>query len=173
MTRLSTCSLLEQFWAKVSITDGCWLWIGARAGDGYGLFTQSEMVGAHRLSYAMAYGDVPDGLSVCHRCDNPPCVRPSHLFLGTALENTADAVKKGRMATGERNAWFTQPEKMRRRKARRFLSPTEVADIRLRLQSGQSQQQIALAYDCTRSAISLIATGRRHAPHPSTAADAA
>lgn len=154
-----TASRFEQFWAKVTTTEGCWEWSGALS-HGYGVFAGGH--GAHRLSYSMAYGEIPGGLDVCHRCDNPKCVRPSHLFLGTQLENTTDAVNKGRMAYGTRNAWFTQPEAMRRRKTRRTLTQAEVEDVRLRLNAGQSQQQIAVAYDCTRSAISLIANGRRH-----------
>ena len=110
----------------------------------------------------MAYSAIPSGLNVCHHYDNPACVRPSHLFLGTPLENTADAVAKGRMAYGRRNVWFTHPEKMRNRKPRRFLTPTEVADIRLRLGAGEPQMKLATDYGVHRSSISLIANGRRH-----------
>lgn len=93
--------LETRFWERVRKTERCWVWIASRAGRGYGFI--SVMQGrrqkwhyAHRLSYEWAYGPIPEGLFVCHHCDNPPCVRPDHLFLGTASDNQRDAQHKGR-----------------------------------------------------------------------------
>lgn len=97
----------DRFWAKVAKTENCWNWIGRVDRDGYGRINEGgrhgKRVMAHRLSYQWAHGDIPEGMMVCHHCDTPKCVNPSHLFLGTAKDNTQDAIRKGRMAAGEAN----------------------------------------------------------------------
>lgn len=93
---------LRRFWGYVSINpEGCWEWTGQRARFGYG--RAAHLFGthlAHRISWTLANGPIPKGLFVCHHCDNPPCVRPDHLFLGTASDNIRDAWAKGRMRPG-------------------------------------------------------------------------
>ena len=83
---------------RVTVTDGCWEWQGARDRYGYGkiALTRSHPVGTHRVSYASFVGPIPAGLAVLHRCDNPPCVRPDHLYVGTAADNAADLARRGR-----------------------------------------------------------------------------
>ena len=87
---------MARFWPKVHKTRTCWNWIGSNGSHGYGqLMVNGRPKGAHRLSYEWAFGKIPRGLMVCHRCDNKRCVRPSHLFLGTAKDNLHDALAKG------------------------------------------------------------------------------
>lgn len=97
---------IARFTHRVAKSKRCWLWTGPKDADGYGLMTIKTRIGdwrtirAHRFSYEQFVGRIPKGLFVCHRCDRPDCVRPDHLFTGTAKENTADAVRKNRMSHG-------------------------------------------------------------------------
>lgn len=86
--------ILGNFWANVKIGSGCWEWTG-RVTRRYGL-VRGVGISAHRFAWIIANGPVPDGLYVLHECDNRLCVRPSHLFLGTAKDNRQDAMRKGR-----------------------------------------------------------------------------
>ena len=90
-------TITERFWDKVRVTGGCWMWTSARDRWGYGRFrTEVSHVGAHRMAWMLAVGLIPGDLCVLHRCDNPSCCNPDHLFLGTAKDNIHDAMRKGR-----------------------------------------------------------------------------
>lgn len=105
-------SLEERFWSKVEKGDGCWEWAACKNSTGYGRFrVNGHTEFAHRVSWTLAHGPIPDGLFVCHHCDNPSCVRSDHLFIGSHKDNLRDAVKKGRTATGDRNGSYTHPER--------------------------------------------------------------
>lgn len=96
----------ERFWRRVKKLDGCWIWQGSLS-QNYGRLTLDDRrkAFAHRYSYELAYGHIPEGLCVLHKCDNPPCVRPDHLFLGTRKDNRADCVSKNRQAKGETDGY--------------------------------------------------------------------
>jgi hypothetical protein len=102
-------STIERFWSKVDKKKSlifyggsrCWEWTGGHITKGYGMFFVGfNNKGAHVVSYEIHFGTVPSGMYVCHNCDNPGCVNPSHLFIGTADDNNKDKVKKGRQAVG-------------------------------------------------------------------------
>lgn len=87
----------ERFWKHTKITDGCWEWLSTKNKQGYGrIQIQNERVFAHRLSWYIHTGENPGDLCVLHRCDNPSCVNPKHLFLGTRKDNAYDMISKGR-----------------------------------------------------------------------------
>lgn len=99
-----------RFWPKVDQTggpDACWPWMACRNRHGYGKVGVGGIsVTAHRAVWELANGPIPAGLHVLHRCDNPPCVNPAHLFLGTNADNVEDKVRKGRSCAGERSGRY-------------------------------------------------------------------
>jgi hypothetical protein len=146
--------LEETFWHNVQITDDCWLWTAGKT-NGYGeLYDNGNHIHiyAHRFSYQLFFGSVPDGLFVCHHCDNPGCVNPMHLFCGTNADNMADMVTKGRSN-------FTGAKGERNRHAK--LVASQVITLRQDRLSGLSIKELANIYAIGRSDVSKILLGQR------------
>lgn len=96
----------KRFWAKVKrgTAEECWPWTGSKLKTGYGQLRENgKMIRAHRVSWELSRGPIPEGMNVCHHCDNPPCCNPDHLFIGTHLDNTRDKMHKGRYPRSWKN----------------------------------------------------------------------
>ena len=137
-------------WVEDAST-GCWVWQGASHVKGYGYIKipkTRKQIPAHRLSYLIHVGDIPDGKCVLHKCDNPPCVNPDHLFIGTKLDNAMDMVKKMRHCYGERQGSHKLTEK-------------EVVRIHEMIKLGMKQKEIAAIFKIGAMQISRIKHGSR------------
>ena len=145
--------LLERFHEKwvLNPETGCWEWTASTAGRGYGQFRipgTRKNIYAHRLSYILFFGEIPDDSLVCHQCDNPKCVRPSHLFVGTSAGNLQDMKTKGRHLFGGRNL-------------RSKLDDGKVRRIHTLSESGFSQAKIAKTCGVAQSTVWKILKGMR------------
>ena len=135
------------------LDDDCWEWPGRKSGGGYGIMKRKGITyQAHRFLYEMWSGlPIPDGMCVCHRCDNPPCVNPSHLFLGTKADNNLDRDAKGRTFRGPN-----------RKNAK--LTDDQVRDVRRRYTRtsyhNSNAPELAEEYGVSRSLINQVASGR-------------
>lgn len=157
----------SRFWANVRKAgpDECWLWTGETGKKGHGRFAlRGKTVSAHRISWALERGPVPDGLCVCHDCpggDNPACVNPSHLWLGTKIDNNRDRVLKGRSASGLRNGRYTHPESTPRgeRHCHAKLNNWSACGVLARLLMGVNQSQVAREFGVTGKPVRRILAG--------------
>ena len=139
-----------RFWSKVEKRSGaeCWPWLASKAHFGHGQFKvggkHGSCVHAHRVAWELTFGDIPAGAVVRHRCDNPPCVNPAHLVIGTQDDNINDRVRRGRSAAGDKHG-------------RAKLTSADVANIRL------SQEPISILaknYGVNRETVRAAKSGR-------------
>lgn len=177
--------LAQRYWARVDRNGPipahrpelgpCWGWTGSTDRDGYGSLTDGVRgKRAHRISFDLHHGPIPSGQMVCHHCDNPPCSRPDHLFLGGPISNARDMVAKRRQAagarngrwqrpdrapTGDRNGSRTHPERLRRGETNPAAKVTEeqVREMRGRYAAGGvTQAHLASDYGITQGIVSAI-----------------
>lgn len=101
MRKLTDDEIIQRSFSKIQISEkGCWIWTGIKQGSGKLYGRVKHNVSAHRFFYEFYNGKIPQGMNVCHRCDDPTCCNPNHLFLGTQKENVHDAMSKGRLPRG-------------------------------------------------------------------------
>ena len=147
----------QRFWDHVQTGEGCWEWTGARTQQGYGsVGYEGRTEKAHRVAWELTHGPVPAGMFVCHHCDNPPCVRPDHLFMGTRSENMLDAAAKGRLPSQD-------PQRVLRgeRVGNSKLTASDVVAIRRRYAAGEHPTALGLEFGITRSSVTRLARGAR------------
>lgn len=135
---------------SVSAETGCWNWHATKNNKGYGkLWVDGRKQYAHRVSYVIHNGHIPRGINVCHRCDNPSCINPSHLFLGTQAENIADRDAKGRQRISERKGADNGNSKL-----------NEQDVVAIRAAKGMKLRELASQYGVTPTQISFIRRGK-------------
>lgn len=149
-------SLLQKFESHIEriSESGCWLWTGALEKAGYGTLSirkDKVLSRAHRISWTLFKGPIPEGLSVLHRCDVRCCVNPNHLFLGTHADNTADMMQKGR------GKWMPSPGE---RNGRAKVTNIIVQEIRAQREAGMSYAALARRYDIGANTVRDIALGK-------------
>ena len=151
-----------RFFDKVKITDNCWIWTAAKDRGGYGqFFLNKTMVKPHRYSWEYFRRKIPDGLCVCHKCDNPPCVNPDHLFLGTMKDDIQDAIKKGRFH--QNNQGFKKGHDLNKgeKHYNAKLTKEQVKDIRRKYVPWKyTQEKLAKEYNVSQSRISEILSNK-------------
>jgi hypothetical protein len=152
------------FWSRVSIgsPDECWPWSMYRSKDGYGQIHASLVHGrvidkTHRVAWSLTNGAIPDGMSILHHCDNPPCCNPAHLYVGTHAQNNADRIERGRSSKGSHrpNAKLTEPD---------------VVAILALASEGVRDPELAARYGVACSVIANIRLGKdwKHLPRSGT-----
>ena len=140
--------VIEKIKLTVAVSsNGCWEWTGLLDRNGYGKMSyQGKLMFVHRVSYSLFRGEIPRGMNVCHKCDNPKCVCPDHLFLGTQKDNMHDCIRKGR----------------RNSHKRRKLTNEQASEVRDRLLRGEGQLSIANDFHVSQATVSLIKLNKRY-----------
>lgn len=171
---------MKNFWDRVEKGDGCWRWTGKPSSAGYGRVGvgKRRVVFAHRRAWELTHGPVPDGMCVLHRCDNPICVRPDHLFLGTRGDNARDMASKGRAHLQRRphamagdKHWSRQKPTLVRRGEDHHQAKLAAADavaIRNAFADGATHAALAAQYGVSEGTIGFIVKGTtwKHAGGP-------
>jgi hypothetical protein len=157
----STASTTERFWYFVRKHESCWEWIGAVGRNGYGRFWDGKRLAlVHRFAFELHFGEIPPSKFICHHCDNRRCVRPDHLFVGTAKDNREDMLRKGRWRK-------SRPVGLRGEKnGSAKLRDYQLPEIRARLASGATQTAVALEYGVSQHTIWRIAHSSPLSPTP-------
>lgn len=174
--RKQRCTIVERFVRRVYFTETCWLWSGSYHDFGYGWFVrlrdgQWSTDLAHRVSYELFNGSIPDGQIVRHTCNVPPCVHPDHLVLGSPADNTRDMMNSGRHISqvdrywhpprGEDHYAYKHPEKVLRgsRHGRARITEEDVVAIRTRAFQGERYSDLGREFGLTGEGISAIVRG--------------
>lgn len=137
---------VKRFWEKVDKSGDCWIWIAGTDKDGYGVFNNNGYAKAHRFAYEITFGEIPKNKIICHHCDNPSCVNPNHIYLGTYKSNARDrqSRNRGRDQYGVKNSMA-------------ILNWSKVRKIRAMWQSGNyTQKAIAEYFNVSRGCITGI-----------------
>lgn len=173
--------IADRFWTKVKKTSSCWPWTAALNPSGYGMLSggrkKDAPLRAHRISWIIHMGQIPNGMHVLHRCDNRRCVNPSHLFLGSNLDNVRDMVKKERnakgvkhsetmkrfAARGDKNGTKTHPEKILKGESHfaAILTNGKIIQIRSMRRAGLKLKHIGDIFGVAKSTICCICKRRR------------
>lgn len=156
------------FWSKVNVLgeNECWEWTAWKDKDGYGRLGLGNLKPyAHRVAWFLTNGQIPLGKLVLHKCDNPPCANPRHLFTGTNKDNLIDAAKKGRTASGDKNGSRLHPEKLNPARGESHwlskLTKQDILCIRKRYFEGETQESISEGFGITRAYVSEIVNRKR------------
>lgn len=150
LTNKQAKDVIERLSNRSRVTEsGCIEWTGALMHQGYGHINWNGKIHrTHRLSYAATKGEIAGGIVICHKCDNPACINPDHLFAGTKADNSADMAKKKRSTIGERNPMAK-------------IDASVVHEIRVLGKTGMLQKDIGSKFGITREAVGLIIRGER------------
>jgi hypothetical protein len=160
----------ERFWSKVDKSGACWLWTTGRTGDGYGAFYvrrdgRDYLVRAHRFSYELAHGPIPEGAVVRHSCDTPLCVNPAHLLIGTVADNNADMHERSRINPPRGDAHWSRhnttsvPRGERQPHAR--MTEDKVRDMRQRFADGAALRDLVAEFGMSLTAVWQIVHRQR------------
>lgn len=162
-------SLEQRFWAKVDVSGECWEWKANKNNKGYGMIRLGGLASkvlAHRVSYELEHGVIPGDKIVMHRCDNPGCVNPAHLRLGTMLDNMLDKVAKGRARynplRGDNHPFRNGKAPLGEDAGRAQFTNTQVSEFRRLMTAGKSAYQLAKEVGAAYSAMKRIKAGKTY-----------